>query len=146
MNELERFHSDLRRVIYILKFRDKNLAESWVIQLTTNLKPEYIESCLTAAILELSVTDIDTFHWVIDNLSDWQPYANLLQQITKFVIQKLIKKGFIPGQDFSANAEGKILIHENVRQVIMSDVSESDNLFIKKILLISPEVHFLTKS
>lgn len=146
MDELERFHCDLKRVIYILKFQEKNLAESWLTQLQTNLKPEYIESFLIAAIFELSVTDIDTFHWVLDNLSDWQVYADLLQKVTKFIIQKLIKKGFVLGQDFSSTLEGKILISEKARLVIMSDVSESDKLLIRKILLIAPEIHYLQKS
>lgn len=145
MNELEQFYSDLKRFIYILKFQDKTLADSWISQLSNNLQPEYIESCLIAAIFELSVTEIDTFHWVLDNLSDWPTYTLLLQKVTKFIIQKLIKKGFIPGQDFSATSEGKILISENAKNVIMSDISESDNLLIKKILLISPKIHFLTK-
>lgn len=143
MNELEHFYFDLKRVIYILKFQDKNLAESWINQLNTNLTPDYIESCLKAAIFELSVTDINTFHWVLDNLSDWQTYNHLLQQVTKFIIQKLIIKGFIPGQDFSSTCDGKILINENVINVIMSDVSESDNLLMRKILLIPPEIHSL---
>lgn len=141
MNDLEQFYSDLKRVIYIFKFKDKNLAESWISQLNINLKAEYIESCLTAAIFELSVTDIETFNWVLEHLSDWQTYANLLQQVTKFILQKLIKRGFIPGQDFSYTFEGKILIYENARKVIMSDISESDNLLIRKILLIPSEIH-----
>lgn len=146
MNELEQFYSDLKRVIYILQFQDKNLAESWLSQLNSNLKPEYLESCLTAAIFELSVTDINTFHWVLDNLSDWQTYTQLLQKVTKFIIQKLIKKGFILGQHFSATFEGKILIDEKATDEIMSDVSETDNLLIKKVLLLAPEVHSLQKS
>lgn len=146
MNELEQFHSLLKRAIYILKFKDKNLAESWRNQLNTNLKSESIESCLVAAVFELSVTDIDTFHWVIDNLSDWHTYAHLLENVTKFIIQKLIKKGFVPGKDFSSTLEGKILIHKKARTAIMSDISETDNLLITKILRISPQIHFSTKS
>ncbi|WP_214662530.1 hypothetical protein [Amazonocrinis nigriterrae] len=146
VEDLERFYSDLKRFTYILKFHDKNVAESWIKQLHAHLKPEYIESCLIAAIFELSITDVDTFHWVLDNLSHWDTYTHLLQEVTKFVVQKLIKEGFIPGQDFSATSEGKILIHENARKVIISDISQSDNLLIKKILLTSPEIHFLTIS
>ncbi len=146
MNDLELFHFHLERAIYILKFQDRKLAECWVHQLNTSLDNEYIESFLTAAIFELSVTDTKTFDWTLDNLSDWKSYAHLLQTVTRFALQKLINKGFIPGQDFSFTSEGKILLHENAKTAIMADVTESDNLLIKKILLIPQENNSITTS
>ena len=140
MEDLERFYSDLKRFIYILRFHDINVAESWIKQLNTHLKPEYIESCLTAAIFELSVTDVDTFHWALDNLSHWETYTNLLQEVTKFVVQKLIKEGFIPGQDFSFTSQGKILLNENTKTAIISDSSNADKLLIEKVLLIPQQI------
>lgn len=146
MNDLELFHFHLERAIYILKFQDRKLAGCWVHQLNLSLDTEYIESFLTAAIFELSVTDTETFHWTLDNLSDWKSYANLLQAVTRFALQKLINKGFIPGQDFSFTSEGKILLHENAKNAIIADVTESDNLLIKKILLIPQELYSITTS
>lgn len=87
MKDLELFNFHLERAIYILKFQDRKLVEAWVYELNQNLEPEYIESCLTAAILELSNIHSDTFHWILDNLSDWTPYKQLLEAVTRFALK-----------------------------------------------------------
>ncbi len=136
MKDLEMFHFHLERALYILKFRDKKLAECWVTQLNTSMGVQDTESFLTAAVLELSLTDTKTFHWVLDNLCAWKPYVHLLVEVTRFTLKKLISKGFIPSQDFSFDAQGKILMHEQTKKTIMADVSESDRLFMEKVLVI----------
>lgn len=136
MQDLEMFHFHLERALYILKFRDKKLAECWVTQLNTSMGVQNTESFLTAAVLELSLTDTKTFHWVLDNLCAWKPYAHLLVEVTRFTLKTLISKGFIPSQDFSFDAQGKILMHEQTKKAIMADVSESDRLFMEKVLVI----------
>ncbi|BAY10939.1 hypothetical protein [Calothrix sp. NIES-2098] len=143
MEDLELFHFHLERAIYILNFKDKKLAECWVTQLHSSMGFAYTDSFLTAAVLELSITDIDTFHWVLDNLSAWKPYTQLLAQVTKFVLKKLINKGFIPSIDFSFDAQGKILLHENTKNVILADTSDSDRLLIEKVVLTPKQVHSL---
>ena len=145
MEDLELFHFHLERAIYILNFKDKKLAECWVTQLNSSMGFQYTESFLTAAILELSITNTETFHWVLDNLCAWKPYAQLLAQVTKFVIKKLIEKGFIPSQDFSFNGHGKILLYENTKTVIMADTSDSDKLLMEKVLVTPKQVHSLKK-
>ncbi|BAY22602.1 hypothetical protein NIES2100_23650 [Calothrix sp. NIES-2100] len=145
MEDLELFHFHLERAIYILNFKDKKLAECWVTQLNSNMGFQYTESFLTAAVLELSITNIETFHWVLDNLSGWKPYAQLLAQVTKFILNKLINKGFIPSQDFSFDAQGKILLHEHTKAVIMADTSDSDQLLMEKVLLTPTQVYSLRK-
>ncbi|BAY29116.1 hypothetical protein NIES2107_09570 [Nostoc carneum NIES-2107] len=139
MKDLEMFHFHLERALYILKFRDKKLAECWVTQLNTSMGVQDTESFLTAAVLELSLTDTKTFHWVLDNLCAWKPYVHLLVEVTRFTLKKLISKGFIPSQDFSFDAQGKILMHEQTKKAIMADVSDSDSLFMEKVLVIPQE-------
>ncbi|MDZ8050947.1 MAG: hypothetical protein RMX68_023195 [Aulosira sp. ZfuVER01] len=145
MEDLELFHFHLERAIYILNFKDKKLAECWITQLNSSMGFQYTESFLTAAVLELSVTDTDTFHWILDNLSGWKPYAQLLATVTKFVLKKLIEKGFIPSQDFSFDAQGKILLHEKTKDIIIADTSDSDRLLIEKVLLTPKQVYSLKK-
>ncbi|PLZ92363.1 hypothetical protein CEN44_06235 [Fischerella muscicola CCMEE 5323] len=134
----------LERLIYILKIKDKKLVEYWLEKINTNIDIEYADSLLIAAIFELSVGDIQTFHWTLDNFSDLQPYINLLDSVTRFAIQKLIKKGFIPGQDFSNNSQRQLLLNENAKTVLMADTSKSDKLLLEKVLLIHQQIHSLT--
>jgi len=118
--------------------------EYWVEELNKNIDIEYTDSLLIAAIFELSVVDIQTFHWTLDNFSDLQPYINLLDSVTRFAVQKLIKKGFIPGQDFSKNSQSQLLLNENAKTVLMADTSKSDKLLLEKVLLIHKQIHSLT--
>ncbi|MER3492082.1 MAG: hypothetical protein C4323_06970 [Mastigocladus sp. ERB_26_2] len=141
---LELFYIHLERLIYILKIKDKKLVEYWVEELNKNIDIEYTDSLLIAAIFELSVVDIQTFHWTLDNFSDLQPYINLLDSVTRFAVQKLIKKGFIPGQDFSKNSQSQLLLNENAKTVLMADTSKSDKLLLEKVLLIHKQIHSLT--
>ncbi|MBD2433131.1 MULTISPECIES: hypothetical protein [Fischerella] len=143
-NYLELFYIHLERLIYILKIKDKKLVEYWLEEINTNIDIEYADSLLIAAIFELSVGDIQTFHWTLDNFSDLQPYINLLDSVTRFAIQKLIKKGFIPGQDFSNNSQRQLLLNENAKTVLMADTSKSDKLLLEKVLLIHQQIHSLT--
>ncbi|PMB53434.1 hypothetical protein CEN39_04460 [Fischerella thermalis CCMEE 5201] len=129
--------------MYILKIKDKKLVEYWIEELNMNLDVEYTDSLLIAAIFELSVVDIPTFHWTLDNFSDLQPYTQLLESVTKFAIQKLIKKGFLPGQDFSTNSQRQILLNENAKTVLIADTSKSDQLLLEKVLLIHKQIHSL---
>lgn len=144
MNYLEIFYFHLERTIYVLNIQDKKLVEYWVEQLEICLDTQYAESLLMAAIFELSATDTDTFHWTLENFSNLEPYTNLLESVTRFAIQKLIKKGFLMGQDFSTTSQGKILLNECARAVLMADASKSDSLLLEKVLLIPQQIHSLT--
>jgi hypothetical protein len=144
INHLELFYIHLERVIYILRIKDKKLVEYWLEELNLNIDVEYTDSLFIAAIFELSVVDTQTFHWTLDNFSDFQPYTELLESVTRFAIQKLLKKGFIPGQDFSTNSPRQILLNENAKTVLMADTSKSDRLLLEKVLLIHKENHSLT--
>jgi hypothetical protein len=144
MNNLELFHFHLERVIYALKFQDKQLVEYWIEHLHLSLDYQYTDSLLTAAVFELSATDTDTCRWVLDNFSDCPPYTDLFESVTRFAIGKLIQKGFILGQDFSFTSEGKILLNENTKTTLMTDTSASDSLLLEKVLLVPQQIHSLT--
>ncbi|MFQ4146438.1 hypothetical protein [Chlorogloeopsis sp. ULAP02] len=144
MNNLELFHFHLERAIYILKFQDKQLVEYWIEHLHLSLDYQYTDSLLTAAIFELSATDTDTCHWILDNFSDCQPYTDLLDNVIRFAIGKLIQQGFILGQDFSFTAEGKILLNEDTKNTLIADISVSDNLLLEKVLMIPQQTPSLT--
>lgn len=143
MPELELFNYYLERLSYILNFQDRKLVEYWIEQLYSQLEYQYIESLFIAAIFELSITDTKTFHWTLDNLSDWKPCIKLLEDVMRFAVEKLMKKGFILGQDFSINS-GKILLTESVKAVLMINTSQSDCLLLEKILSLSQNFCLLT--
>jgi len=89
---------------------------------------------LTKVMYQLAETDLDTCRWVLDNFYDLEAYLELLEKIAKFATQILIDKGYIPGQDFSANPAGGILIRRKVSAVLMEETAAFDRLLLEDIL------------
>lgn len=60
--------------------------------------------------------------------------TTLIEKVVKFATQKLIDLGFIPGQDFSANPAGGIIIKRKARAALMEEVAAFDRLLLEEIL------------
>jgi hypothetical protein len=135
-NDVELFKFSLVKVIKTLKLQNKTLVESYEKTITSLLGSDYTTNVFTAAIFELSATDPDTLDWTLKNFSTLDACAYLLEAVTKFAIQKLMKIGFVLGEDFSANVQGRILLNENAKNVLMESASVSERLLLQQILLV----------
>lgn len=89
---------------------------------------------LTKVMYQLAETDLEACRWVIDNFYDLEAYLELIEKTVNFATQILIEKGFIPGQDFSANPAGGILITRKASAALMEKVSTFDCLLLEDIL------------
>jgi len=102
--------------------------------ITTLQASEPTVDVLTKVMYQLAETDLDTCRWVLDNFYDLEAYLELVEKIAKFATQILIDKGFIPGQDFSANPAGGILIKKKASTTLMEEVAAFDRLLLEDIL------------
>jgi len=102
--------------------------------ITTLQASEPTVDVLTKVMYQLAETDLDTCRWVLDNFYDLEAYLELVEEIAKFATQILIDKGFIPGQDFSANPAGGILIKKKASTTLMEEVAAFDRLLLEDIL------------
>jgi len=102
--------------------------------ITTLQASEPTADVLTKVMYQLAETDLDTCRWVLDNFYDLEAYLELVEKIAKFATQILIDKGFIPGQDFSANPAGGILIKKKASTTLMEEVAAFDRLLLEDIL------------
>ena len=62
--------------------------------------------------MELSETDSQTLEWTLNNFYDLEAHLDLLEEVKDLVYLTLTAQGFIPGEDFSADWTGKILLTE----------------------------------
>ena len=102
--------------------------------ITTLQASETTADVLTKVMYQLAETDLDTCRWVLDNFYDLEAYLELIEKIAKFATKILIDKGFIPGQDFSANPAGGILIKRKASAVLMEETAAFDRLLLEDIL------------
>jgi hypothetical protein len=102
--------------------------------ITTLQASETTADVLIKVMYQLAETDIDTCRWVLDNFYDLEAYLELIEKIAKFATQILIDKGFIPGQDFSANPAGGILTKRKASAVLMEETAAFDRLLLEDIV------------
>lgn len=135
-NDSELFNFSLTKTINALKTQNKTRVESCEKTFTALLGSNYTVNVFTAAILELSEIDITAFHWTIENFSHLKACDYLLEAVTGLTIQKLLKARFIPGEDFSSNSQGQLLVNEEVKKfLLMESKSNTERLLIQKLLL-----------
>lgn len=132
-NDSERFNFHIELIIDAFKLQNKAMVESFKDFLTTVFDPEYTTDILTAAVFQLAETDPENCRWALRNLYDLKLHHDIKEGVVRFATQKLISKGFIPGQDFSATQNGEIVINKNALATLMKVTSASDHLFIEQI-------------
>jgi hypothetical protein len=134
-NDSELFNFSLTKIINALQTQNKTRVESCENTFIALLGANYTVNVFTAAILELSEIDTAAFRWTLENFSHLKACNYLLEAVTGLTIQKLLKAGFVLGQDFSANCQGQLLVDEKVRNFLMENNSNTERLLIQKVLL-----------
>lgn len=102
--------------------------------ITTLQLSESTADVLTKVMYQLAETDLEACRWVLDNFYNLEAYLGLIEKTVNFATQTLIEKGFVPGQDFSANHAGGILITRKASAALMEKVSAFDYLLLEDIL------------
>jgi hypothetical protein len=135
MNYTKIFSSTVELIIQALKLKNKNILESYENSLNCIFGHEYTAQIFLGALFELSEIDPESFAWASQNLFHIEYYSRLFRLVTMCVAQRLIEKGFIPGEDFSANCMGQILIHEKVKRAFLSSTSDPDDRMLFQQIL-----------
>ncbi len=135
MNYTKIFSSTVELIIQALKLKNKNILESFENSLNCIFGHEYTAQIFLGALFELSEVDPESFAWASQNLFHLEYYSRLFRIVTTCVAQRLIEKGFVPGEDFSANCMGQILIHEKVKHAFLSSTSDPDDRMLFQQIL-----------
>jgi len=110
---------------------EKALMKSFKEFITTLQASESTTDVLRKVMDQLAETDLETCRWVLDNFYDLEAYLELIEKVVNFATQVLIDKGFLPGQDFSANPAGGILIKKKARTTLMEEATAFDRLLLE---------------
>ncbi|MBF2067977.1 MAG: hypothetical protein IGS39_26700 [Calothrix sp. C42_A2020_038] len=128
------FNTGVNLLVNILKLQDKDLVKLCEQTLTYLLGSEEATHMLNAAMFQLVETAPETCYWTWNNFPELQVCMDLKEHVCIFIAQKLIKKGFILGKDFSTNENGEILVSRETRISLMLDSLPSEWRFIKPVL------------
>jgi len=109
----EMFDFSCRLIIRALKKQNKTLVESYRKTLSALAGFDYTTEIFTTVLMELSETDSKTLEWTLNNFYDLETHLDLLEEVKDLICLTLSAQGFIPGEDFSADWTGKILVGES---------------------------------
>lgn len=140
--EFQEFNSAVALFAYVLKSRDKALVETCEQTLISILGSTCTTNVMNAAMFELAESAPETCKWVWQNFPDLEAGISLKEHFFIFTVQKLIRLGFVLGQDFSATNEGTILINKTVKLVLFQSISDADSILIEEIIQVNEQVVF----
>lgn len=135
-NYTESLELDLRLIIRALQCRSKSLIEFCQNTLNCIKGGEYAKTIFSAALLEVYESEPDTFDWIVENLYDLETYTEWLDDFVFSIVQKLIQKKFVIGQDFSLTCTRKIIVTKKLKASLARNSSKLDRFLLKKILIV----------
>ncbi len=120
--------------IDVLKTQRKALVNSLKDYLTFLPRPQCIEEVLTAALHQLAETDPDACRWILRNPDYLEPELEVVELAMKLVLTKLQNQGFLLGQDFNFESNGRLHVNEKAKVGLMVGNSACDRLLLEEIL------------
>ena len=120
-----------------LKLHNKELAESCEQTLVSVLGYDETKNVMISTILQLSETDPDSFRWVSKQFRASPVWIDLRETAVMITIDKLLKRGYVLGQDFSISKTKTILVTDDLSTQLSRTASLSERLFLDEILSIS---------
>jgi hypothetical protein len=141
-DDVEQFVLNVEFVSHCLKTQDQRLLETSEKILNHLLGIDHASNIFVAALFELATAENVNFEWDIEILSALEPYRKIFKIVSMSAAEKLIRKGFIPGQDFSADGTGKILLSQQTKTALIESISEiEDHILLDKILKVPEAIN-----
>jgi hypothetical protein len=111
--------TEIERIARAMMTRNTEIGKDIISYLRKELTLEELAGLAIVCIERVVWFDLDSILWTLEHLIA----ADIMQEmkkITTFALyQRLISKNFLPGQDFSVDADGKLLLSENARIAVL---------------------------
>ncbi|MBW4650478.1 MAG: hypothetical protein KME06_17585 [Kastovskya adunca ATA6-11-RM4] len=140
INQSEGFDLGVTLITKVFRSQDKAMVESYNRTFTGLFGFPYTQDMMMAAVFKLAKTDPGTCHWILQNFNELDFCLDILEATMTFALEKLTRKGFILGQDFSVIYKRKLLINEQAKTALMSSASPPDQIFLAAVLTASTQV------
>jgi len=119
MNSLQ-LELEVGKMARAMMTRNSTIMKDLIDYLKTQFTVEVVAGVMIVSIERLVWFDIDSVFWTIQHMIP----ADVMQEIKKIttvvLYRRLISKGFMPGKDFSVDANGKILVTNQARTAMLS--------------------------
>jgi hypothetical protein len=114
--ELER---EISKLSMAMATRNRQVGLDLIAGLSVRLNQQDLAGIILVSLERLMWLDVDALLWAVDSLIP----KDLMQEIHKLtsvtMYKQLIRKGFVPGQDLSVDADGKLLISDRAKTAVV---------------------------
>ncbi|MDV2995108.1 MULTISPECIES: hypothetical protein [unclassified Chroococcidiopsis] len=111
--------TEIARIARVMMTRNSEIGSDIISDLRTKLTNEELAGLLLVGIERILWFDVDAVFWTIEQMIP----ADLMQEIRKITnlafYKQLINQKFIPGVDFSIDADGKLLLNHNAKAALV---------------------------
>jgi len=118
MNCLE-LEGEVGKMARAMMTRNPQIGKDLIAHLKTQLLVEAVAGLMIVSIERVLWFDTDSVLWTMEHLIP----ADVMHEIQKiflvYIYKWLISKGFVPGTDFSVDANGKLLLNAQAKAVIV---------------------------
>jgi len=118
LNPLQ-LETEITRIARVMMTRNQEIGKDIISDLRTRLTGEELAGLLLVGIERILWFDVDAVFWTIEQMIP----ADIMQEIRKItnfaLYQRLIRQKFIPGVDFSIDADGKLLLNLKAKTALV---------------------------
>ena len=111
--------TEIARIARVMMTRNSEIGSDIIDDLRTKLTSEELAGLLLVGIERILWFDVDAVFWTIEQMIP----ADIMQEIRKITnlafYKQLINQKFIPGVDFSIDADGKLLLNHNAKAALV---------------------------
>ena len=117
MNSLQ-LEIEIEKMARAMMTRNSEIGKDLIVHLRTQFTLEAVAGLMLVSIERLLWFDTDSIFWTVEHLIP----ADMMQEIRRITTvtfyKQLSSKGFIPGYDFSVDANGNLLVSDEAKTAI----------------------------
>ncbi|MBW4575320.1 MAG: hypothetical protein KME08_08550 [Aphanothece sp. CMT-3BRIN-NPC111] len=124
MNQLD-LEQEIGKMARAMMTRNTQIGDALIAHLRTQFTHEEVAGLVLVSLERLIWFDSELFLWTIQNFIP----ADVVQEIRRItsvaIYKQLIGKKFMPGKDFSVDADGKLLLNDKAKKAILPNLQSS---------------------
>lgn len=118
MNSLQ-LELEIEKIATVMMTRNSLIGKDIITDLKTKFSLEAIAGLMIVSIERVIWFDIDSVFWTIEHLIPIEVMQEMKKLVTFTVFQQLVNKGFMPGEEFSVDASGRLLLNNKVKTAVV---------------------------
>lgn len=111
--------TEIERIARAMMTRNSEIGKDIISYLKKNASIEELAGLMLISIERVIWFDTDSVFWTLEYLIPGDVMQEMKKITTFALYQQLIYKKLVPGEDFSVDANGKLLLNNNAKTVVL---------------------------